>query len=58
MHPMGLHASMHAGKKYELTLLPCSQFFNFVALPLFQTLCTAFPGCSPLLAEAKCNLAS
>ena len=34
------------------------QFFNFVALPLFQTLSTAFPACLPLLTEAKSNLAS
>lgn len=32
-------------------------FFNVIALPLYSTLAAHFPGCAPLLAAVKDNLA-
>ncbi len=31
------------------------QFFDFVALPLYQTMAAAFPGCTPLLENVRAN---
>ena len=30
-------------------------FFSIVALPLFQSLCNFFPGCTPMLTSVKDN---
>ena len=31
------------------------QFFNFVALPMYQSMVQAFPGCYPILTAVKAN---
>ena len=33
------------------------QFFNFVALPMYQSMAQAFPGCTPILEAVKANCA-
>ncbi len=33
------------------------QFFNFVALPMYQPMAQAFPGCLPMLEAVKANFA-
>ena len=37
--------------------LPASQFFNFVALPMYQSMAQAFPGCMPMLEAVQANFA-
>lgn len=36
--------------------LPPVQFFNIVALPMYQSMALAFPSCSPMLSALKANL--
>lgn len=40
-----------------LTPPPLQGFFSVVALPMYTALATYFPGCAPLLAAVKDNLA-
>ena len=39
------------------TLPPAVQFFNFVALPMYQSMAQAFPGCMPMLEAVQANFA-
>ena len=36
---------------------PVPQFFNFVALPMYQSMAQAFPGCTPMLEAVQANFA-